>query len=210
MKLAEFGAEMLKGKSEALGECLVPLSSVAMVMWTSPPASKAFVSHTDWQLKHAPEPVLPEGGGSSPLLGKGAPDFKLPMLYEDKELALSDTKGKVVVLDFWATWCGPCVMIMPENLRVVGEFGAEKVRLIAVNQAEDKSAVKRFIEQRGWKLDVLMDAQQQIGRKYLVESLPHLIVIDPKGQVSWVAIGASSSHAEKLREAITKALSVKP
>ncbi|MBL9116137.1 MAG: TlpA family protein disulfide reductase [Verrucomicrobiaceae bacterium] len=172
--------------------------------------SRALTSHTDWQLKHAPEPVLPEGGGSSPLLGKNAPDFKLPMLYKEQEFALSETKGKVVVLDFWATWCGPCTMLMPENLRVAGEFGAEKVCFIAVNQAEDKAAVKRFIEQRGWKLDVVMDAQQQISRKYLVEALPHLVVIDPKGQVSWVAVGAASSHAEKLREAITKALSVKP
>jgi len=89
--------------------------------------------------------VLPESGGqASPLLGKVAPDFALPLLGGGQFSLLAE-KGKVVVLDFWATWCGPCVISMPEQLEAIAAFDPAKVRFIAVNEGEPDAQVSRFL-----------------------------------------------------------------
>jgi thiol-disulfide isomerase/thioredoxin len=209
LKLEDFGPEYVKGTSLALGEVKVPQSDIASLLWAVPAPSAAVLSHTNWQLVHAPEPVLPEagsGGAASPLLGKAAPDFKLPLLHQNKDFSLAEAKGSVLVLDFWATWCGPCIVSIPETMQVVDEFAARKVKLLAINQGEPSALVKRFVEQRNWKVDIVLDTMQQTGSRYLVEGLPFTVVIDPAGKVFYVTSGHSPKHADKLRDAIKQAL----
>ncbi len=206
LNIDEFGPKFITGTSAALGPCKVPLESLAMVRRTATEPSAALSSHLDWQLQYAPEPVLPtSGGAASPLLGKPAPDFTLPVLGGGK-FVLAEAKGNVVVLDFWATWCGPCVTSMPGTLKVMEEFADKKLRFVALNQGEQESNVTKFIQQRSWKMTVAMDDVMEVAGQYGVSGIPHTVVIDPTGVVTWVSTGLSADSEARLRDAITKAL----
>ncbi len=204
------GKDKVQGTSALLGKFDVPLPSIAMMRWAAPAPTPAMRSYTDWQLENAPEPVLPESGSqSSPLLGKPAPMFKVPMLAGG-EFDLAKVKGDVVVMDFWATWCGPCVSSMPEFIKVMKSFEGKKVHFLALDQGEPALQVQRFLKQRGWELPVAMDNQQQVGGKYGVDGIPHTVIIGTDGKVEWTRTGASADGAEKLTQAVKKALHEPP
>ena len=83
---------------------------------------------------------------------------------EGEDFKLSDYKGKVVVLDFWATWCGPCVRALPELLKATSNFNKNKVALIAVNQGESPKVISKFLEKKQLKkLSVILDKTRKIG-----------------------------------------------
>lgn len=206
LKVTRFAEDSVFGSSPLLGECHVPLDQIHSIRSTSPPDSSAMIALRDWKLKFAPEPVLPESGGqSSPLLNQDAKPFKLPLL-SGEDFDLSSEKGKVIVLDFWATWCGPCIKSLPSLIDSMSSFDPKQVRFIGVNQAEDKDTVKSFLETRGWKLDVVLDASQRVGQSFGVEGIPHTVVIGPDGKIAYVKTGYESDGAEKIAEAVKKLL----
>ncbi|MEO8353331.1 MAG: TlpA disulfide reductase family protein, partial [Chthoniobacteraceae bacterium] len=152
------------------------------------------------------EPVIPESGGeSSPEVGKEAEKFKLPLLTEGN-FDLGSEHGKVVVLDFWATWCAPCVKSLPGLIEAVSAFPTDRVKLIGVNQSEPSEAVKRFIETRDWQLTVAMDADQKVAQKYGVTGIPHTVIVGPDGKIAWVKTGYSPDGATEAAAAIEKLL----
>jgi thiol-disulfide isomerase/thioredoxin len=91
------------------------------------------------------------------LLGQKAPAFTLPSL-DGKQVSLEQFRGKkVVVLDFWASWCGPCRMAMPIIQKVSEELKDKDVVFFAVNIGEDKTKINDFMQKMNLKLPVLMD-----------------------------------------------------
>ncbi|MBE2286046.1 MAG: TlpA family protein disulfide reductase [Prosthecobacter sp.] len=206
LKVDRFDQDAVVGKNELLGDCRVPLPQVHIIRTTTPPESAALAALRDWKLKYAPEPVLPESGGqSSPLLNQPAKTFKLPLLAGG-ELDLAQEKGKVLVLDFWATWCGPCIKSLPDMIDQMAGFDPQKVRFIGVNQGEAKEQVKTFLETRGWKFEVAFDANQRIGQSFGVEGIPHTVIIDEHGSVAYVKTGYEPDGAKKIAETVKKLL----
>lgn len=206
LKVERFAEDAVTGQNEQLGACRVPLNEIHVIRSTAPPENAAMLALRDWKLKFAPEPVLPETGGeSSPLLNQPAKTFKLPLLAGG-DFDLAQEKGKVIVLDFWATWCGPCVKSLPDMIDQMSAFDSKKVRFIGVNQAEPKDQVKTFLETRGWKMEVAFDANQRVGQSFGVEGIPHTVVIGPDGKVAFVKTGYEPDGAKKIAETVRKLL----
>jgi thiol-disulfide isomerase/thioredoxin len=206
LKVESFAKEMVTGTHELLGACRVPLKQVYLIRSRVPAENGAMVALKDWKLEFSPEPVLPETGGeSSPLLNQEAKPFKLPLLGGG-DFDLAAEKGKVIVLDFWATWCGPCVKSLPEMIDELSVFAPEKVRFIGLNQAEGKDQVQRFLETRGWQFEVALDASQRVGQSFGVEGIPHTVIVGPDGKVAYVKTGYEPGGAKKIAEVVRKLL----
>jgi peroxiredoxin len=141
------------------------------------------------------EPEL-EDQDATKLKGQVAPDFELTTLDGEK-FCLSDHLGKVVVLDFWATWCRPCVLGMPDNRKVVRAYSEGEVVFAAINFTETSSTLKDFNKTMRWDARILLDPSADVASKYNVTALPHLVVIDPQGNVAEVKVG---HHADTFRK----------
>jgi len=206
----KFTPDFIFAHQPTYGAIKIPMAQVAAIRTTPPPPTAASRALEDWHLVNAPEPVIPAGNGeASPLLGKDAPTFTLPMLTGG-DFDLSAEKGHVVVLDFWATWCGPCVRSLPGLVKLVDAFPAEKVRLFGINQGEAPEQVKHFLEAHGLRLRVAMDADQGIGRKYGVDAIPRTIIVGPDGKVAWDQTGYDPDGEAGATEVIQKLLGTPP
>ncbi|MBN2655532.1 MAG: TlpA family protein disulfide reductase [Spirochaetales bacterium] len=115
-------------------------------------------------------------------------DFELMNLKGGLE-ALSDYRGKVVFLNFWATWCGPCQSEMPAMENVYNELKDDGLVILAVDLAEDKDTVQAFIDERNLTFPVLLDTSGQIGAIYEARSIPTTYLIDREGSILGRAVG---------------------
>lgn len=136
-------------------------------------------------------------------VGKPAPDFTLKSL-DGTDVSLSSLKGKIVILDFWATWCGPCRKGLPVLMEIAKARANDNVVLWAVDLDESKSKVEDFLKKKGWNLPVLLDAKGKVSQKYGVGGIPHTVVIGPDGVIHSVEIGFGGKDAtmKKLNAAI--------
>jgi len=135
---------------------------------------------------------LAAGGGLLALGHRGprlAPDFAVPDLA-GHAVRLSALRGKVVVLNLWATWCPPCREEMPSMERLYGRLRDRDFQLLAVSQDEDgSSAVEPFVKQLGITFPVLIDPERQVGERYGVWGYPETFIIDRNGYVVERVIG---------------------
>jgi thiol-disulfide isomerase/thioredoxin len=135
-------------------------------------------------------------------IGQTAPSFKLSDL-NGREISLSQYKGKIVLLDFWATWCGPCRMTMPLLERLQKEYPDTMVQL-AVNLQETKDVVRDYVKAQGIRAMVLLDEQGSVGEAYGAEAIPRQVIIDKKGVVQYIQTGFSPTMSSQLRAEIER------
>ena len=133
-------------------------------------------------------------------IGVSAPSFQLEDL-NGQDISLEQFRGKIVLLDFWATWCEPCRMTMPVVERLSREYSNDVV-LLAVNLMETQKEVERYVAEEGIQSHVLLDKNGSVGRIYGAESIPMQFLIDRDGIVRNIQMGFSSSMASKLRSQI--------
>lgn len=211
----DFGPEFIRGQTTDLGECKVPVELVASILSGEKQTADPGAFFANWKLQHAPDPIPTEGdgegaGAASPLVGKPAPPIELPILGDAEAEAgkFKLEKGKITILDFWATWCGPCVRALPEMLEAFAEFDPEKVTFVGVNQAEAPEIITPFLKQRGWpEFIVALDSRQDVGRAYGVEGIPHTVIIDAEGNIAWVTTGFRPGGAEEAADKVRELLS---
>ena len=138
---------------------------------------------------------------SAPALGKPAPGFSLPGVSTPEKVALSSLKGKVVLLDFWASWCVPCRRLMPK----LSDLKARNPKLVvlAVSVDENKTKALTFLRSVEPNLQAAHDVGQTAAEAYGLEGMPSCFLIDKKGNLRFRHDGYTAADLEKAeREAL--------
>jgi thiol-disulfide isomerase/thioredoxin len=128
--------------------------------------------------------------------GTAIVDFELQQLGGGSR-SLSSFKGKVVFLNFWATWCGPCRQEMPSMERLYQRLKGKGLEIVAVNLQEDDKAVQKFVNEHKLSFPVLLDKSGRVGATYGARSIPTSYIIDRKGFVVAGTIGTREWDTEQ-------------
>lgn len=132
--------------------------------------------------------AAPQVETEAPLPGFLAPDFTL-QTHTGEALRLSDLRGRPVVLNFWASWCGPCRIETP-HFQAFSEQYADELVVVGVNQQESTAVIADFAAEFGLTYPLLVDASGEINRTYAVFGLPTTLFIDAEGVIVDIAPGA--------------------
>ena len=139
--------------------------------------------------------------------GSSALDFK-GKTSEGKEIKLSDYLGKVVLIDFWASWCPPCREEMPELIKFYKAHKDPKFEIIAVNIDKDTENMQRFLDKLLSKpsFPIIVDKEQQIPALFNIEAMPTTIFIDKKGIIRFRHDGFKTTYINDFSEELTQLL----
>ena len=137
-----------------------------------------------------------------PAIGHPAPEFVLPTLTAT-EFALGEQNGMPIVLNFWATWCGPCRRELPA-LQAATERYAGQVQIVGVDQGEDPETVARYVDELGLTFVIPLDTEMTIGARYNIRGMPTTFFIDADGIIRriWTGEMNSITLAEGIAEII--------
>ncbi|MCR4962172.1 MAG: TlpA family protein disulfide reductase [Lachnospiraceae bacterium] len=140
--------------------------------------------------------------------GDRAPWFAAD-LVDGGKFEMADLKGKVVLVNFWATWCGPCVREMPAFEWLYAEYSTDDVAIVAVNCMDAKSDVDSFVSENGYTFPVAYDVDGSIEDQYPTDGIPYTVVVGKDGYIKNIYIGAydAQSQYEEYKSAIDAALS---
>ncbi|MDX1970285.1 MAG: TlpA disulfide reductase family protein [Planctomycetaceae bacterium] len=215
-----FADNSLSGRSEVLGACRADVALLDQLLFGDAIESAAAeLAYQQWKLHPAIEPKIAqdlgtsEDGGlsglESALVGKPAPDFQLNLLDGGK-FQLSEQRGRVVVLDFWATWCGPCLQSLPMVHGVAEEFSDKGLQLIAVNLEEPVKQIKATLERHKLPLTVALDRDGVVATKYEAQAIPQTVVIDQEGKIVRLFVGGGPQLGDELRKVLQELTTAKP
>jgi len=139
-------------------------------------------------------------------LARTAPQFELPVIGQSTTLKLSDLKGKVVYVDFWASWCPPCVVSIPALEDIRTQFLDQGFEVVAINLDLSEREAMHFLKSRPVSYPVLFDINKITPVLYGVEGMPTAFLIDRAGRVRSTHAGFKKSDSEKLMGLIQELL----
>ncbi len=133
---------------------------------------------------------------SSGLTGQTAPDFVLRS-STGENLRLSEYRGDVVMINFWATWCGPCRQEMPLLDELYGRYQRVGFSLLGVNIDDDSRRAMAMVKELGVRFPVLFDEEKKVSKLYEVEAMPMTILLDREGTVRHIHYGYKPGYEQK-------------
>ena len=171
---------------------LVPLGSAGSVTAVVSPAGTA--SRADDQ---SPRPHA--------AVGEPAPELVLPSLRQGNDpVRLSDYRGKVVYLDFWSSWCAPCRRAMPQLDALRQEYSRKDFEVVGVNVDTIAADARRFLERVPVSYPIAADPAGHTARRFGVDTLPALVVIDGRGVIRDVLRGSATEARDDLEAALVE------
>ena len=145
---------------------------------------------------------------STPALVAGAdtPSFALPELETGRTVSLDAMRGRVVYLDFWASWCGPCRESLPLYEHMRQEMPADDFSIVAINLDENREDAERFLERHPVGYTVLLDPAGRSAEEWRIKAMPSSFLLDAEGRIvrSWA--GFEKGHLQEIRDEIISLL----
>ncbi len=203
----------LSGISPVSGSCTVELSKInQLVLGTRIADEAADLAYSDWKLTPAKLPLVMQdsqpGGKAvdeSMLLGKQAPDILLERL-DGGRFQLSSYRGRILVLDFWASWCAPCIQTMPLVDQAIAAYDATKVALVAINLEERREVVRDALQRLDLDMVVALDTDGVTARPYQADAIPQTVVIDAGGKIAGVIVGGGADAVTRVKAVVDQLL----
>ncbi len=149
-----------------------------------------------------PRPLMPGGGLN---IGDEAPDFTLPKL-DGGTVQLHDLRGKVVLMDFFATWCGPCVLAIPQIQNLHEKYKDQGLVVLGIDLAETEMEVRQFRDIYGLTYDILLDSTGYVGTLYGIMFIPNVWLVDRDGVIAWQRIGYTPGSEAEMEQQIESLL----
>jgi peroxiredoxin len=145
--------------------------------------------------------------GSGFVLAETAPKFTLEgqkLNGQQQEIKLTDYKGQIVYLDFWASWCQPCRKSFTWMNKMQSMYGNEGFKVIAINLDDSREKANKFLQQVPAKFDVAFDPRGSTAESYHVKAMPSSYIIDKQGNVIYSNLGFRGNDEDVLEEKIRK------
>ena len=142
--------------------------------------------------------------------GQPAPALVLPLLGNGNDIRLSDFEGKIVYVDFWASWCGPCRQSLPLYEDLYKRLSSDRFQLLAVNLDEDINDAKNFLRRHPVSYPVLLDPAGNSARAWSVPVMPTSYLVDFDGKLAHSYAGFEASHMGKIEHDIQTLLERMP
>jgi cytochrome c biogenesis protein CcmG/thiol:disulfide interchange protein DsbE len=144
-------------------------------------------------------------GGNHPLLGNPAPDFSLPAQSGGSKAALAEGDGKVRLVDFWATWCGPCKASFPKYEALAKKY-SDDVVIIGISEDDEADGIKDFATETGATFTLAWDKEKSVASSYHPETMPTSFIIDKKGLVRFVHAGFREGDEKDIEQELKSLL----
>lgn len=139
-------------------------------------------------------------------VGQNAPSFTLPTLKTDAPTSLKQFAGKVVYVDFWASWCAPCKTSFPLLNKLHQKLKAQGFEVVAINLDEDKTNAEKFLQEVPVDFTVLRDAKGELADQYVVDSMPTSFILDKNGVVQKIHHGFVSDDIKEIETKVLELL----
>ena len=130
-----------------------------------------------------------------------APDFTLKQL-DGKNLKLSELAGNVVLINFWASWCGPCVKEMPLLNKIHNKYNPLGFTVLGVNVEQNSDNARDFLAGNGVDFPILLDSKNQVTQQYEVIAMPTTVLVDRDGKIRFIHKGYKSGDEAQYRKMV--------
>ena len=139
-------------------------------------------------------------------VGDKAPDFTVEM-FDGEQVTLSKLKGKVVLINFWATWCPPCRQELTHvQKEIIDHFKGQDFVFLPISRGEKKSVVEAFRQKQGYTFPMGLDPKQEVYKKYATNYIPRNFVVGKDGKVIYVSVGFEPAEFASMIKTIEAAL----